>query len=104
MEATQIAEIIDQLMTLFGIIFGTDSQVLQTVFAIFAVLATIVGSASAIVAALDKIAAITPTTKDDMIVGKAKRYIGIAVAVLDRIALNPDKAKARQPRDRESKQ
>jgi hypothetical protein len=96
MDASQIAVIIAQVLDLIGIIFGVDSQVVQIVLAIVATLTALIGSASVIVAALAKIAAITPNTKDDFYVGKAKRYISLIASVLDRLALNPDKDKARQ--------
>lgn len=97
MEATQIADIIQQLLALIGIVFGTESAVIQTIVAIIATLSIVVGSASAIVAALEEIAKVTPTTKDDILVGKLRRFISRVVAVLDRVALNPDKTKAREP-------
>jgi hypothetical protein len=51
----------------------------------------IIGGASLIVAGLAKIAAVTPSTKDDYYVGTAKRWLGVVAAVLDKIALNPRK-------------
>lgn len=51
----------------------------------------IVGAASLIVLALEKIAKITPSTKDDIYVSKAKRWLGVASSVLSKLALNPKK-------------
>jgi hypothetical protein len=49
----------------------------------------VVGGASLIVAGLEKIADVTPSTKDDLYVGKAKRAIGYVAAILDKLAVNP---------------
>jgi hypothetical protein len=57
----------------------------------------IVGAASLIVAGLEKIADLTPTDKDNIAIGKAKRFLARVIAILDRLAVNPDKTKARDP-------
>lgn len=49
----------------------------------------IIGGASILVMALEKFAKITPSTKDDYYVSKAKRYVGYAVSLADKLALNP---------------
>lgn len=72
------AEIIDKLMTLAQYLIS------------------IVGVASMLVAAARAIADITPNTKDDRWVSKAEKVIAAIVAVLDRLALNPDDAAARR--------
>lgn len=54
-------------------------------------LAILVAGASSIVFGLEKIAGITPSTKDDYYVGKAKRALGWLSEILSKIALNPKK-------------
>lgn len=49
----------------------------------------VVGGASLIVEGLSKIAGVTPSTKDDEYVGKAKRVLGYVSGFLSRIARNP---------------
>lgn len=51
----------------------------------------VIGGASLIVAGLEKFAGITASTKDDYYVGKAKKYLGYAASILEKIALNPKK-------------
>lgn len=93
MEAQTIAEIIQQILTLISVIFGVESSVSQTAIAIIFGATTVIGSASLIVTALEKLAGITPSTRDDELVGKIKRAVGYISAVVDKIALNrnPDK-------------
>ncbi len=55
------------------------------------IILAVVGGASSIVMGLEKIAKITPSTKDDYYVGKAKRAVGWASEILSKIALNPKK-------------
>lgn len=43
--------------------------------------------ATTVVAALEKFAAITPTTKDDEFVAKAKQYLGVVASLLDKISV-----------------
>lgn len=47
-----------------------------------------VGSATLIVHGLEKIAKITPSTKDDIYVGKARRFLGKVTAILDKVAMS----------------
>jgi hypothetical protein len=47
----------------------------------------IVGGASFILKGLEMIAGITPSTKDDLYVSKAKKYVGYAAAFLEKISL-----------------
>jgi hypothetical protein len=47
----------------------------------------IVGGASLILKGLEMIAGITPSTKDDIYVSKAKKYVGYAAAFLEKISL-----------------
>lgn len=58
---------------------------------------TIVGAASIIVAALIKVAKLTPTSKDDEWLSGAERVIAAIISLLDKLALNPNKDKARKP-------
>jgi|TARA_R110000772_G_scaffold43692_3_gene100693 hypothetical protein len=51
----------------------------------------IVGGVSAILKGLEVIAGITASTKDDLYVSKAIRYVGVLASILDKIALNPKK-------------
>jgi len=46
-----------------------------------------VTEATSIVAALEKIAEVTPTTKDDEYVGKAKVALGYVSALLDKVSV-----------------
>lgn len=50
-------------------------------------LGLIVTAATTIVAALEKIAEVTPTTKDDVFVGKAKAALGYVAAILDKVSV-----------------
>ena len=47
----------------------------------------VVTAATAIVAALEKIAEVTPTTKDDEYIGKAKKWLGVVSAILDKVSV-----------------
>ena len=47
----------------------------------------IVGALAAIVKGLEVIAGVTPTTKDDAYVGKAKQFLGHVSYWLDRLSL-----------------
>lgn len=55
----------------------------------------IVGFCSVLVQALEKIAKITPNTKDDQYVSVIKKYLGYASSILSFIALNLPKSSAR---------
>lgn len=56
----------------------------------------VVGGASLVVQGLAKIAAVTPSTKDDAIVGKVEVVLSVLVKVLDKLALNLPADKARK--------
>lgn len=56
----------------------------------------IIGGASLVVQGIAKITAITPSTKDDALVGKATRWIAYLQKFLDRLALNPSAKDARK--------
>lgn len=47
----------------------------------------VVGGASFVLKGLEMIAGITPSTKDDLYVSKAKKYVGYAAAFLEKISL-----------------
>lgn len=47
----------------------------------------VVTAATAIVAALEKVAEVTPTTKDDEYIGKAKQWLGVVSAILDKVSV-----------------
>jgi hypothetical protein len=59
----------------------------------FALIGTVVTAATLIVAGLEKIAEITPTTKDDKAVAAAKRLLGKVSAVLDHVNVYTTKDK-----------
>jgi hypothetical protein len=43
--------------------------------------------ATSVVAALEKFAEVTPTTKDDEFVAKAKQYLGVLSSILDKVSV-----------------
>lgn len=47
----------------------------------------VVTAATSIVAALEKVAAVTPTTKDDEYVSKAKVALGYVSTILDKVSV-----------------
>ena len=51
----------------------------------------IVGALAAIVKGLEVIAGVTPSTKDDELVGKAKRVLGVVSYWLDKLSLSVKK-------------
>lgn len=75
-----------------------EQNIIDTLLYYGQLIATIVGAASIIFAALTKITDITPTTKDDAFVSKGKQIISYVLAILDRFGLNPDQSKARKPK------
>ena len=56
----------------------------------------VVGAASLIVQGIAKITKITPSTKDDEIVGKVEVFLAGAQRIFDKLALNLPADKARQ--------
>ena len=56
---------------------------------ILMIIGAVVSGATLIVLGLEKIAGITPTTKDDEFVGKVKRALGYVSDILDRFAVHP---------------
>ncbi|MFQ2755840.1 hypothetical protein ACK3ZM_14445 [Aeromonas caviae] len=61
------------------------------------ILMAIVGGASMVVQGLAKIAAITPSTRDDEIIGKVQAFLTGLTKILDKVALNLPADKARKP-------
>ena len=57
----------------------------------------VVGGASLVVQGLAKIAAITPSTRDDEIIGKVQAFLAGIAKILDKVALNLPADKARRP-------
>lgn len=84
-----------EIVEVMNALLGINHPWVAKITALLLVVTTVVGSASGIVAAAEKIAKITPTDKDNLLIGKAKRYLAKAVAFLDRLALNPPKDRAR---------
>lgn len=74
-----------------------DQSVIDTILLIMQWVTTIVGAASVIVAALVKVAKLTPSSKDDEWLSGAEAFLASIIKILDRLALNPDQTKARRP-------
>lgn len=74
-----------------------DQSVIDTILLIMQWVTTIVGAASVIVAALVKVAKLTPSSKDDEWLSGAEEFLASIIKILDRLALNPDQTKARRP-------
>lgn len=68
------------------------------VFNLILILASVVGGASMIVAGLREIAKVTPTEKDDVILGKVAKFLNKLTVFIDKLALNPPEGKARVPK------
>ncbi|EPX9362315.1 hypothetical protein ACW6B7_000021 [Aeromonas veronii] len=62
----------------------------------FFILMAVVGAASLIVQGLAQIAAVTPSTRDDEIIGKVQAILAGLVKILDKVALNLPADKARK--------
>lgn len=60
------------------------------------ILMAVVGGASLVVQGLAKIAAVTPSTRDDEIIGKVDAFLVGLIKVLDKLALNLPADKARK--------
>lgn len=56
----------------------------------------VVGGASLVVQGLAKIASITPSTRDDEIIGKVQGVLATVTRILDKVALNLPAAQARK--------
>lgn len=84
----EIVEVVNALL-------GIDHPLVAKITAVLVMVTVVVGSASMIVDALERIAKVTPTDKDNLLIGRAKRGLAKVVAFLDRLALNPPKDRAR---------
>lgn len=73
-------------MTIYELLVLMFSE--QTVASLMVSVAAIIGAATALVEAAEKIAGITPSTKDDEKVAEFKRYLGKVVAFLDKVAMS----------------
>ena len=71
-------------------------SILLTMSALVVTATSVVGAASIIVQGIAKITAITPSTKDDEIVGKVQKVLQVTSIVLDKVALNLPGSQARQ--------
>ena len=60
------------------------------------ILMAVVGGASLVVQGLAKIAAITPSTRDDEVIGKVQAFLVGLTKVLDKLAMNLPAEKARK--------
>lgn len=72
-------EFYELLITLFGE---------HTVASIIVSITAFIGTATLLVEAAEKIAGITPSTKDDQFVSNIKCYLGAVVAFLDKVAMS----------------
>lgn len=75
-----------------------ENEIMNYIALVITWVTALVGAASLIVAGLEKIAKLTPTDKDDAAISTAKRWLAWIIAILDRLALNPDKNSAREPK------
>ena len=71
-------------------------SILLTLSALVVTATSVVGAASIIVQGIAKITAITPSTKDDEIVGKVQKVLLVTSTVLDKVSLNLPAAQARK--------
>lgn len=60
------------------------------------ILMAVVGGASLVVQGLAKIAAVTPSTRDDEVIGKVQAFLVGLTRALDKLALNLPAEKARK--------
>lgn len=71
-------------------------SILLTLSALVVTTTSVVGAASIIVQGIAKFTAITPSTKDDEIVGKVQKVLLVTSTVLDKVSLNLPAAQARK--------
>ncbi|WP_323950257.1 hypothetical protein [Aeromonas veronii] len=71
-------------------------NIVELVFHWLVILMAVVGGASLVVQGLAKIAAVTPSTRDDEIIGKVDAFLVGLIKVLDKLALNLPADKARK--------
>lgn len=90
-----VLELIVTLYTALTAVFGEDTTIGARIVSLVSLAVVITGTASYIFQILEKIADLTPTDKDNEYLGKAQRALAYVIAILDRIAVNPDKEHAR---------
>ncbi|MGN5044141.1 hypothetical protein [Aeromonas sp. 3P] len=71
-------------------------HIVEVVINWIVILMAVVGGASMVVQGLAKIAAVTPSTRDDEIIGKVDAFLVGLIKVLDKLALNLPADKARK--------
>lgn len=71
-------------------------NIVELVFHWLVILMAVVGGASLVVQGLAKIAAVTPSTRDDEIIGKVDTFLVGLAKILDKLALNLPADKARK--------
>ncbi|WP_429058999.1 hypothetical protein [Aeromonas jandaei] len=71
-------------------------NIVELVFHWLVILMAVVGGASLVVQGLAKIAAVTPSTRDDEIIGKVDAFLVGLIKVLDKLAMNLPADKARK--------
>ncbi|BEE05623.1 MULTISPECIES: hypothetical protein [Aeromonas] len=71
-------------------------HIVEVVINWIVILMAVVGGASLVVQGLAKIAAVTPSTRDDEIIGKVDAFLVGLIKVLDKLALNLPADKARK--------
>ena len=72
-------------------------HIVEVVINWIVILMAVVGGASMVVQGLAKIAAITPSTRDDEVIGKVQGFLTGLAKILDKVALNLPADKARRP-------
>ena len=70
-------------------------HIVEVVINWIVILMAVVGGASMVVQGLAKIAAVTPSTRDDEVIGKVQAFLVGLTMVLDKLALNLPADKAR---------
>lgn len=71
-------------------------HIVEVVINWIVILMAVVGGASLVVQGLAKIAAVTPSTRDDEIIGKVDAFLVCLAKILDKLALNLPADKARK--------
>ncbi|WP_421259135.1 hypothetical protein [Aeromonas sp. 602826] len=71
-------------------------HIVEVVINWLVILMAVVGGASLVVQGLAKIAAVTPSTRDDEIIGKVGAFLVGLIKVLDKLAMNLPADKARK--------
>ncbi|MFM4768365.1 hypothetical protein ACET82_10345 [Aeromonas veronii] len=71
-------------------------HIVEVVINWLVILMAVVGGASLVVQGLAKIAAVTPSTRDDEIIGKVDAFLVGLIKVLDKLAMNLPADKARK--------